>query len=182
VLSTRNAAALACFALMLVSPHVSGRMPIQHACTLRAPSVEPSSARRDVALQGDARERQRAMRTYTLQAASLRTNHPHLRTTRAQTLVGDRNLEGMLGSALGDIETLIEVIGMDALVAMRQAEDARGPAWKRQARLVLMFDDASRAEFVASLGHPNARYVIGSARGQTGDVLRDRRCVGPQGS
>ncbi|TDK33914.1 hypothetical protein [Luteimonas terrae] len=157
-------------------------MPVQHACTLHAPYVDSSSTRRDVALQGDARERQRAMHTYTLQAASLRTPHPHLRTARAQMLVGDRNLEGMLSSAVGDLETLIDVIGMDALVAMRQAEDARGPAWKRQARLVLVFDDASRADFIASLGHPNARYVIGSARDPQGDVLPDSRCVGPQAS
>ncbi len=181
MLRTRDTVALACLAALLASTDASAHMPIAHACTLQTPETSLPRARPWSGHEATRSARPpRTMRTYAMQAASLRTGQAHLRAATAQALVRDRNLEGMLGSAIGDIQTMQDVMGMEALVAMRQAHGARGSASGRQARFDVIFEEGSRADFIVSLDYPVARYVVGSARDPQGERLTDARCIEPQ--
>lgn len=172
---TRACATLAAIVTAIGLPlSVEAAMPAEHDCTLRDPQTTArhaaaSSARSD-------RVQTRAARTYTLRVSSLQTDNERVRTGTAHALVGDRNLQAMLESAVGDIETLMRVIDAETLVAMRDAENARRTPAEFQARITVVFDDDSEADFIATVGDTTAGYVIGSARTSDGARLEDERC------
>lgn len=158
---------------------VHAAMPVAHDCAIRdpVPDMQPTARRASATSARSDRMRTRTSRAYTLQASSLQTGHPRVRTGTARVLAGDRNLQGMLESAVGDIEVLTQVIGAQTLIAMRDAENARRAPAEFQARITVVFDDHSEAEFIVAVGHPVAMYVIGSARGADGARLEDDRCI-----
>ena len=160
---------------------VQAAMPVDHDCAIRDPvtDMQPTARRASATSARSDRMQTRTSRAYTLQASSLQTGHPRVRTGTARELAGDRNLQGMLESAVGDIETLTQVIGAETLVAMRDAEKGRRTPAEFQARITVVFDDHSEADFIVAVGHPAAMYVIGSARGADGVRLADDRCTAP---
>lgn len=174
--SIRTRAALgALLTAMMLPPTAQATMPVQHDCALRDPVADAPTTRR-VSPARAAGTPAHTLRDYSIQAASLLNAHARVRLGSARELVGDRNLQGMLESAVGDIETLTQVIGTDTLAAMRNAENARRPPQEFQARVIVVFDDDSSADFIATTGYPIAKYIIGSARGADGTRLADERC------
>ena len=175
---TRTCAALgALLATMMLLPVAQATMRVQHDCALRDPLAgAPTTPRATASPTPAAGTRMRAPRDYSLQVASLRTGNPRVHAGNARELVGDRNLQAMLESAVGDIGTLTQVIGADTLVAMRDAERERRAPAEFQARITVVFEDDSRAGFITTVGHPVAKYVLGSARAADGTQIADKRC------
>lgn len=175
---------LACAALAAIVATIGlplpvyAAMPVVHDCALRDAfaDMQPTARRTDATSARPERNQRHAPRAYTLQASSLQSDYERIRTGTAHALVGDRNRQAMLESAVGDIETMTEVIGTETLVAMRNAENARRTPAESQARMTVVFDDHSEADFMVAVGHTVAMYVIGSARGADGVRLADDRC------
>lgn len=159
-----------------VSAHAA--MPVDHDCAIRdtVPDMNSSARRASASSARSEQLETRTPRAYTLQASSLQTGHERVRTGTAKELVGNWNLQGMLESAVGEIETMNQLIGTETLLAMRNAENARRARAEFQARITVVFDDDSEADFVVAVGHPVATYVIGSARTADGVPLADDRC------
>lgn len=158
---------------------VQAAMPVDHDCAIRdpVPDMQPAARRASATSARLDRTQTRTSRVYRLQASSLQNGDERLRTGTAQELVGDRNLQAMLESAVGDIGTMTPLIGTETLLAMRDAENARRTPAEFQARITVVFDDHSEADFIVAVGHTVAVYVIGSARGADGVQLTDDRCI-----
>ena len=165
-------------ALISLTLPVQAAMPVDHDCALREPAADQQpTARRPAGTSArPPRTQTRTPRAYTLQASSLQSDHERVRTGTAHELVGDRNLQAMLESAVGDIETVTPLIGTETLLAMRNAESAHRAPAEFQARITVVFDDHSEADFMVAVGHPVAMYVIGSARAADGVRLADAPC------
>lgn len=119
---------------------VQAAMPAAHDCALGDPASDLQSTAHRASATSDRRDRMqtRAPRACTLHAASLESADPRVHTGSAHALVGDRNLQAMLESAVGDSEPMTRLIGSGTLVAIRDAENARRAPGKFQARITVV--------------------------------------------
>lgn len=152
---------------------------IQHDCILRdlLSETRGTTQRASTYSEQDARRRSGPLHLYSMQAASLDTTHPHLRSGNAKGIVQDNNLRGMFESAIGEHEPLMRVIRADWLITGPHGSSPEASTHFR-ARITVTFEDRSEADFLVTPDYPIATYIVGSARTADGVRLADDRCSG----
>lgn len=100
---------------------------------------------------------------------------PHVKVQTAHDLVRDKNMQGMLESAIGDIEAMTRIIDpgvLDGFVDMGQLAASYLGLKQQTAMLVrVVFEDGSYADFKATIDHTTAEYLVDTPRTASGQVI-----------